>query len=133
MLPLADGNSRRLLAQTLDRLHQDEEASRQRQLIMRLAPPHDESIVWTLGHMVDVNSDKHGTANVAATWQRLATEYTLTRATFISTAWSGSKSLLQWRTFAHRFAARELLRRARRPRPWMRFTRPRPSCPKTCR
>ncbi len=60
--------------------------------------------------MVDVDDDKPGTANVAAIWQRLATEYTLTRAAFVSTAWSGSKSLLQWRASAHRFAARELLR-----------------------
>ena len=78
MLPLGDGVSRLHLAAALDRLHQDEEALRQRLLIMRLAPPHDESIVMALGHMVDVDDDKPGTANVAAIWQRLATEYTLT-------------------------------------------------------
>ncbi len=110
MLPLADGVSRLHLAVALDRLHQDEEALRQRLLIMRLAPPHDESIVMAVGHLVDVKDVKPGTANEAANWRKLAVEYTLTRAAFISSAWSESKSHLQWRASAHRFAALDLLR-----------------------
>ena len=58
MIPLADGESRHDLVQTLVRLHQDDEAARQRQWVLRLAAMHDRSIVQVLMETGDAAAEK---------------------------------------------------------------------------
>ena len=74
MIPLADGESRHDLAQTLVRLHQDDEAARQRQWVLRLAAMHDRSIIQTLMETGDAAAEKADGTNRAAVWQRVSVE-----------------------------------------------------------
>ena len=112
MMPLADGDSRRLLARTLARLHVDDEAARQRQLVLQLAAPHGASIVQALDEICDAaagttgSAKKTDTADLALFSQRLSAEFLLTRSVFLTE----TRYYIQWRASAHRFAARELLR-----------------------
>ena len=106
MLPLADGASRHDLARTLARLHQDEEAARQRQLVLRLAEPHDASILQCLDEIGEATAENKAEAGTSAVWQRLAVELLLTRSVFVIE----NRVFMQWRLAQHRSAARELLR-----------------------
>ena len=108
MMPLGDGQSRRELSRAIARLDQDEEAARQRQLVLRLAPIHDVSIVQVLDEMCDAaGKDTHDAAFLS---QRLAAEFLLTDSVFLVEA----RNLLPCRVLAHSAAARELLRAGKR-------------------
>jgi len=104
MIPLGDGESRRDLVETLDRLHQDEEAARQRQWLLRLAPMHDRSIVLALMETGDAAAEKPEAANMATLWQRVAAE--LLSGSFL---FSETRYYLQPAMSAHSARARELL------------------------
>jgi hypothetical protein len=105
VIPLADGESRHSLAQTLARLHNDEEAARQRQLVLRLAGPHETSIIRALADMCDAETEKPQASGMTLISQRLAAEFLLSQGVFqVET-----RFYIQWRAMAHRFAARELL------------------------
>jgi hypothetical protein len=111
IISLGEGDSRRLLARTLARLHVDEEAARQRQLVLRLAAPHESSVVQALDEMCAAavsaeNAMKTGTPGLALLSQRLSAEFLLTRDVFLTE----TRYYVQWRAFAHRIAAREMLR-----------------------
>ena len=73
-IPLGDGESRRDLAQTLARLHQDEEAARQRQWVLRLAGLHDRSIVQVLMETGDAALEKPDKTGMTTVWQRVCVE-----------------------------------------------------------
>jgi tetratricopeptide (TPR) repeat protein len=73
-IPLADGESRHDLAQTLARLHQDDEAARQRQWVLRLAPMHDRSIIQVLMETGDAAAEKADGSNSSTLWQRVSVE-----------------------------------------------------------
>ncbi len=73
-IPLGDGESRRDLAQTLVRLHQDEEAARQRQWVLRLAGLHDRSIVQVLMETGDAALEKSDKTGMTTVWQRVGVE-----------------------------------------------------------
>jgi tetratricopeptide (TPR) repeat protein len=111
MIPLADGESRHALARTLARTHDDEEAARQRKLVLQLAAPHDSSIVQSLDEICDAaatsdNGKKPETPGLALLSQRLSVELVLTKGMF----GVDTRFYMQWRAAAHRLAARELLR-----------------------
>jgi tetratricopeptide (TPR) repeat protein len=105
LIPLGDGDSRHDLVQTLVRLHQDEEAARQRLWIPRLAAPHDRAIVQSLMETGDLAAEKGDDANMATLWQRVGVELL-----------SGGVALTEMRYYlqppfsAHSARARELLR-----------------------
>jgi len=82
---LADGESRREFVRTLVRLHQDDEAARQRQWLLRLAATHDRSIVQTLMEIGDAAAEKADGTNSAAVWQRVSVEL-LSGSVFLSDA-----------------------------------------------
>jgi len=106
MFPLADGRSRRELMQALVRLHQDDEAARQRQWLLRVVPIHDWSIVLTLMETGGAAAEKGTAADMATVWQRAAVELLLTNTVFTIEA----RDYLQWCAAAHCARARELLR-----------------------
>jgi len=111
-VPLADGDSRRDLAKTLARLHQDAgttypwSAAQQRQWVLRLAAVHDSSIVQTLNDIGDATNEKPEAADTAAVWQRFGVELLLTSAGFLIE----TRYYLQWPAAAHSARTRELLR-----------------------
>ena len=111
LVPLGDGEIRRDLVETLVRLHQDDEAARQRQWVLRLAAPHDRSIVMALMETGDAAAD-HGymvpeadATNLATVWQRVAAEL-LGSNDFLPEA----RYYVQFSASAHSARARELLR-----------------------
>ncbi len=106
MVPLGDGESRRELGRTLARLHENNEAARQRQWVLRLAGMHDVPIVQTLEETGTVATEKGEDANLATVWQRFAVELLLTRSGFLI----DTRYYLQWPVSAHSARARELLR-----------------------
>jgi len=83
MIPLADGESRRDLVQSLAELHQDDEAARQRLWLPRVAAMHDRSIIQTLMETGDAATGKADAANLATVWQRVAVEL-LSGSVFLS-------------------------------------------------
>ncbi len=106
VIPLGDGESRRDLARTLGRLHQDDEAARQRQWVLRLAPMHDYSIVQVLKDSGDAAAEKGDDAHTATVWQRFAVELLLANTGFLIE----TRYYLQWPVAIHAARARELLR-----------------------
>jgi tetratricopeptide (TPR) repeat protein len=105
MVPLADGESRHDLVQMLVRLHQDEEAARQRQWLLRVAAMHDRSIVQTLMETGNAAAEKADAAGTATVWQRVAVEL-LSGNAFLSE----TRYYFQPAAAAHSARARELLR-----------------------
>jgi tetratricopeptide (TPR) repeat protein len=103
-VPLADGESRRELARLLARLHQDDAAARQRELLLRLAAPHDRSVLMILMENGEI-AEKAGTGAMATPWQRAVVELLAGRF-FMSEA----RYYLQPAVSAHAARARELLR-----------------------
>jgi tetratricopeptide (TPR) repeat protein len=105
-IPLGDGESRHDLARTLVRLHQDEEAARQRQWVLRLAPMHHYSIARVLSEITDAAAEKPDAANMAAVWQRFGVEPLLAGSGF----GLETRYYLQFSLSAHSARVRELLR-----------------------
>jgi tetratricopeptide (TPR) repeat protein len=111
MIPLGDGDSRRILARTLARLHVDDEAAKQRKLVLQLAAPHETSIIQVLDELCDSAAEsaaakKAPTPGMALLSQRLSAEFLFTPSVFMIE----TRYFMQWRASAHRIAARELLR-----------------------
>ena len=104
-VPLADGESRNDLLRTLVRLHQDEEAARQRQWVLRTAAMHERPIVVALVDMGEAAAEKPEAAGMATLWQRVAVEL-LGGNVFLSE----TRFYLQFSASAHNARARELLR-----------------------
>ncbi|MGA2255921.1 MAG: hypothetical protein ABSG53_14840 [Thermoguttaceae bacterium] len=105
MIPLADGESRHDLAQTLVRLHLDDEAARQRQWLPRLAALHDRSIIQVLMETGDAAAERADGTNSAALWQRVSVEL-LSGRVFVSE----TRFYLHPPASAHSARACELLR-----------------------
>ena len=105
MVPLADGKSRHDLERTLVRLHQDDEAARQRQWVLRLAAMDDWSIVQALMESGDAAAEKADATNTATVWQRVAVEL-LSGNVFLTE----TRYYLQSPAAAHSARTRELLR-----------------------
>ncbi len=106
VVPLGDGESRRDLVRTLVRLHQDDEAARQRQWVLRLAAIHDVSIVQALDETGFAAAEKLDGTNLATVWQRVAAELLLARSGFMIE----TRYYLHWPFSAHSARAGELLR-----------------------
>ncbi|MGO9113172.1 MAG: hypothetical protein ACLP9L_28395, partial [Thermoguttaceae bacterium] len=105
VVPLADGESRHDLIQTLVRLHQDDAAARQRLWVLRVAAMHDRSIIQVLMETGDAAAEKADAANMATVWQRVAAEL-LSGSVFLTEI----RYYLQPPVSAHSARARELLR-----------------------
>jgi tetratricopeptide (TPR) repeat protein len=103
-VPLADGESRYDLLRTLVRLHQDDEAARQRQWVLRLAATHDRPIVLALIETGEAAAEKPEAAGMASLWQRVAVEL-LGGNVFLSEA----RFYLQFSANGHSAHVRELL------------------------
>ncbi len=105
MVPLADGEIRHELVQTLTALHQDEEAAKQRQSLLRVAAVHDWSIIQVLLETGDAAAEKPDSTGVAAVWQRVAAELVSGAGQL-----SDPRFYMQFSAAAHAASARELLR-----------------------